>query len=567
MLSFIAVLIGGLVVLPVERVWAVDSDYGPDGYFSTLSAGEMPMRTITSEANARKVLFGKSGASMVNPEAAGGGTAKIDGKYLVLGKGPNTNSLNRSPKSASTDEKGLWSKTTLLADNEVLLLADDVMTRGFAFDSNSSPWTNTFDAVSGYESKVAKVSKELDSETYYSMFERDVFGPASRLNAVCIRESGCYGGFDATDETGQSESIGSYRVFPLSIGDMAEYFNASDGAVSADDAKRRCSGGVCNNSASSYWLRSARWDYTSIGFYVSSSGFPSYYSTSDTAQGFRPALRLSLDNLLLSANSNNQGQSGVGDLRLTFVESGEQLDEWFASVSGDAGSRELNLSGSSGYGNVLGWKIVDPELGVVLGSGRTSAGGNVSLPEAAMTDESKAYDLYVWGQEDGSAVEGWTNKATEPEKTTITGWQVKGVTGTDVSGEVESEVVVTLPAAFVLDGAKAGDDSRWVGNNANLAIDVAGVAEEEQVVVRIAAQDGDPSLAIVSGQRSLAYELRVNQSDSMSEHNGSELVVSSGESVAATLQARFIDGAVPSNAGAGDYAGTLNFQIVIEDTP
>ncbi|WP_152596811.1 hypothetical protein, partial [Bifidobacterium psychraerophilum] len=130
-----------------------------------------------------------------------------------------------------------------------------------------------------------------------------------------------------------------------------------------------------------------------------------------------------------------------GDLRLTFAELGKQLSSWSASVVGAAGSRTLSLSGSSDLGSDLGWKVVDPVTFTVLGSGRTSAGGNMVLPESLMTSATTDYDLYVWGQEDGSATVGLTNRATEPVKMTITGWKVQvppsygiEVTGTTMGG-------------------------------------------------------------------------------------------------------------------------------------
>ncbi|WP_353335680.1 isopeptide-forming domain-containing fimbrial protein [Bifidobacterium psychraerophilum] len=152
---------------------------------------------------------------------------------------------------------------------------------------------------------------------------------------------------------------------------------------------------------------------------------PDNRTTNFTIFGLRPAVRLGLDGLVLSALSSDQSQNTSGDLRLTYVEPGKQLHTWSASVVGAAGSRALSLSGSSDLGSDMGWKIVDPVTSTVLGSGRTSAGGNMVLPEALMPDVSKDYDLYVWGQEDGSAAGGLTNRATEPVKTTITGWQVK----------------------------------------------------------------------------------------------------------------------------------------------
>ncbi|WP_162174592.1 isopeptide-forming domain-containing fimbrial protein [Bifidobacterium crudilactis] len=440
-LSMFMLLGGVLVGLPVERAAADDAAVTgtvkagvADGYFSTLTA--FPMRSVGATADgARKVLFGRSG-SLANAaqevESGDADTAEVDGKYLVLGKGPNTTSVNRSPRSTSESDSWAWSKTTQLDANEVLLWADDVVTTPFAFAAGSScsgyP-CNTFDAgtatdgVASYESYVAKVSRQLGSDTYYSDVELNQMGAASKLSGVCTKggTTGCNSGY-ATD---QSTSVGSYRVFPLSTGDMAEYFNANDGYIDADNVKR------CPNiihSASASWLRSAYWSNSNYAFYMEYGGRPNYIFTYDTGLGLRPALRLNVDNLLLSADSSNQSQGGGGDLRLTFVESGKKLHNgWSASVSGGEGSRVLSLSGSSDLDaqSGLGWKVVDPESNTVLGSGRTSSGGNMALPESAMSDESKDYDLYVWGQEDGSAAEGLTNKATEPVKTTIKGWKVK----------------------------------------------------------------------------------------------------------------------------------------------
>ncbi|MCI1637141.1 MAG: isopeptide-forming domain-containing fimbrial protein [Bifidobacterium crudilactis] len=125
---------------------------------------------------------------------------------------------------------------------------------------------------------------------------------------------------------------------------------------------------------------------------------------------------------------------------------------WSGSVTGVSGSRTLSLSGDSDLGTNLGWKVVDPVSNTVLGSGRTN--GNMLLPESKMTDESKDYDLYVWGQQDGSAAVGLTNKATEPVKTTIKGWQVK----TPPSYEIE----LTGTTSGELKAYRIGDYGEWV---------------------------------------------------------------------------------------------------------
>jgi hypothetical protein len=408
----------------------------------------------------------------------------------------------------------------------------------------------------------------------YSSFEQGLLRSA-KLEGVCTaaQSVGCSSGSEPVTDPVGSFSVNAYKVFPLSIGDVNKYFGHFSGTnadpnlackIYIDDTAQT----GCANGASGSWLRSARWSHNSIAVRVKINGEPNTFNTNQETPGLRPALRLGLDNLLLSADSQDQSQRASSDLRLTFVESGKKLNEdWSVSVSDDAGPRRLSLSGRSDLDaqSGLGWKVVDPESNTVLGSGKTNDGGNTRLPMLAMTDELKDYDLYVWGQQDGSESAGLTNKATEPVKTTIKGKQLPG---SDVSGEVESEVMVTLPAGFVLDGTKAGDVSQWVGNNVNLAINVAGVAEGEQVAVRVAAQNGDPALEITSGEKSLGYELRVNQSSTpLKFQNGSDLVVSSGTPVAATLQARFVDGIVASDADAGDYAGALTFQITVEDIP
>jgi uncharacterized repeat protein (TIGR02543 family)/LPXTG-motif cell wall-anchored protein len=49
----------------------------------------------------------------------------------------------------------------------------------------------------------------------------------------------------------------------------------------------------------------------------------------------------------------------------------------------------------------------------VVTSGKSN-GGNVVLPDSY--DAAHGYTLYYWGQQDGSATNGWSNKATEPVK-------------------------------------------------------------------------------------------------------------------------------------------------------
>ncbi|MCI1635860.1 DUF6273 domain-containing protein [Bifidobacterium sp.] len=571
LLSVVLVVVTGLVVLagvvsPVERAVAADGftpRYGADGYFSALADGEMPMRSITSEANARKVLFGKSGG-LTDPSAPGY-TAQNNGKYLLLGKGVNEPKI-RNPLSLSTTYAN--SLTTSVGAGQVLLWAEDMVTGYFKFaDTNM----NAFDAGSGYESNVAKASKALDSDTYYAPIERDNFGDATSLNAVCVNESGCNMSYGNEEEN----SKGVYRVFPLSTGDMAEYFNAENGTKSADKLKRRCSGGACNGSSTlGSWLRTAYWNRSISSVSVlNKDGAVSNQNANNTYFGLRPAFRLGLDGLVLSADSGDQSQAGVGDVQLTFVDETQGAPTGVVVDVADVGGEwVLDLEGSSDLaGDRLGWKLVDPQAtdGTVVASGNTS-GGNMVLGDL---DVDRDYSLYVWGQEDGSATTGWSNKATKPVIRTVrvNSHGLNQVGAGDhsvvVTGQISGGVVVTLPAGFVLDGNRAGDVSEWVGDNANLQVNTALVESDERVVVRLKDISGSP-LLLSSGGRSLAYELRVNQQASLLDSQSGGLLVAAGSSdtpVSATLQARFIGGVVPESAKSGNYYGQLTFQVAVED--
>jgi fimbrial isopeptide formation D2 family protein len=413
------------LVVPVERASAAPVDLGPDGYFSTLGAGALPVAS-GNWASTRRIVFGKQG----NTGTYGGAT--VSGGYKTLAKGAVA-----SVPDADFGQNQAWTKsaTTSVAANEALLWADDAVTAGFAFDTNIA-YRNTFDSATGsYRSNLAQVSDAVGAANY-SSFEQSLLRAAA-VEGVCTAAQtvGCSSG----SYTQQSDSVNGYQVFPLSIGDVNKYFNHTSGWAS--NANLACPADSCANGASGSWLRSAYWIVPVGAFSVRSGVGPFNDNTNSTAFGLRPALRLGLDGLLLSALNSNQGQGASGDLRLTYVEPGKQLDSWSASVSGAAGSRTLSLSGASDLGADMGWKIVDPVTSTVLGSGRTSAGGNMALPETLMPDATKDYDLYVWGQQDGSATVGLTNRATEPVKATITGWKVRvppsygiEVTGTTSGG-------------------------------------------------------------------------------------------------------------------------------------
>ncbi|MCI1660353.1 SpaA isopeptide-forming pilin-related protein [Bifidobacterium psychraerophilum] len=552
-MSLFLVLPLALVALPADRASAAPVDLGPDGYFSGLGAGALPVVDKDNEtpgisadgwANTRRIVFGKQGDTGTYAGAT------VSGGYKTLAKGPVVSESGRSFRNATVPTNDYSaSSTTSVAANEALLWADDTVTAGFRFDTNPT-YRNSFDsATASYKSNLAQVSDAVGA-TNYSSFEQSLLRVAT-VEGVCTapQPTGCSAAAEPTG-TPFSPSINSYRVFPLSIGDMNKYLGFARSSYSQVDLNNlRCktnidngNSGYCANGAYSDWLRSAEWTYRDSAYRGAGNNLGIQANpTSNTLMGLRPALRLGLDGLLLSALSGDQSQNTSGDLRLTYVEPGKQLHTWSASVVGVAGERELDLSGSSDLGSDMGWKIVDPDTGVVLGSGRTSAGGSRVLPEALMPDATKDYDLYVWGQQDGSATVGLTNRATEPVKTTIKGWPVVSY-GIEVSGTTSGglkayrigdyadavfdhtgalrSVKLTTPAAVVPAvlaaagaaggvGVDAGNPVGWVGSHwlgypsVPLSDDVTSAfspyAGSLQLFARQLAQEGDAALGGVRG--------------------------------------------------------------------
>ncbi|MEE8703251.1 isopeptide-forming domain-containing fimbrial protein [Bifidobacterium crudilactis] len=130
----------------------------------------------------------------------------------------------------------------------------------------------------------------------------------------------------------------------------------------------------------------------------------------------RPALRLKLGTLLLSAHSENQTQVLDDDdsLRLTFADENWSLkDSKLDSVPGTLMVDADEDASIDGYG----WKAVDPtaEDGSVFASG-FSEDGNI---DTSVFPAGKVLDFYFWGQENGSAEKGWSNRATTANRVTI----------------------------------------------------------------------------------------------------------------------------------------------------
>jgi hypothetical protein len=227
-LSLLLVLPLVLVALPVRQASAESWDLGPDGYFSTLGAGALPVVDKDNEtpamagdgwANTRRIVFGKQGSTGTY------GGATVSGGYKTLAKGavgsvPDANSFSQYGNQAYSK-----SATTAVAANEALLWADDTVTAGFAFDVNATS-RNSFDSATGsYRSNLALVSDAVGAANY-STFEQGLLRAAA-VEGVCTAAQpvGCSSGSYAQ----QSDSVNAYRVFPLSAGDLNGFVGTTGG--------------------------------------------------------------------------------------------------------------------------------------------------------------------------------------------------------------------------------------------------------------------------------------------------------------------------------------------------
>jgi hypothetical protein len=320
-------LLAGVLVLPVERA-AAAGDLGPDGYFSTLREGAKPVAEH-DWASTRRILFGITDSSKTY------GGASVSGGYKTLAKGR----LDSVKDTVSTS--WIEAATTSVESNEALLWADDTVTGLVAFDKDM-PTSGFFDA-SGYKSNLANLSDQV-ADKNYSTFEKSLMRSG-------VLEGLCTGNYSDECENGPKSSEYTYAAFPLSTGDMYGFFPLQYGSPKESDLQ--CAHnlvgdwnhfGTCENGGYGYWTRSQSWGFDSQADSIYDFGGGPFGTNASLAlNGLRPALRLKLDNILLTANSDDQGQSASGDL-------GSQL--WIpAKPSMPDGQPRLSVARVSGNWN------------------------------------------------------------------------------------------------------------------------------------------------------------------------------------------------------------------------
>ena len=422
--AMFALMVGANTLMPVHKASADAHDYGPDGYFSTMLDGATPLASPHNEwPRARRIVFGRTDSSQTY------GNAEVSGGYKMLAKGE----VASEHAMVNQAYRYTWSYTTSVAADEVLLWSDDVVTAGFTF--NEYNVGHSFEnPETGFKSNLALASESV-AERNYSIFERTLLRKG-QLEGVCSAEL-C----SVINWWGPQEGTSTYEysVFALAIGDVKKYFGVPGVTQTPGTGDRvACPSKTCANGASGSWFRSANWDTGAQVTLLGNAGDTGTSTAYPTTNGLRPAFRLRLDSLLLSANAANQSQvltapdvalpQHPDSLRLTFVESGTQMTSWSALVTGGVGSRVLDLQATSNLSSAqdaVGWKLVEKgESEKVRASGVTDAatGGSVALPSDL--SDLTTYDLYVWGQDSGSSSEGWSNKASEPVVCTLTGDEV-----------------------------------------------------------------------------------------------------------------------------------------------
>jgi fimbrial isopeptide formation D2 family protein len=484
-LSMFVLLAGVLVVLPVERAAADSVELGPDGYFSALEdtdgdgqilpvvdseTGTPGTQNANGWINTRRILFGKTDSSVTY------GGASVSGGYKTLGVGGQYGipSIEHITFFWTYDEDiNRWeevkaSSSTGISENEALLWAEDRVTPAFAMSATPNSTFDDSGNIPPYMSTLASTGDGPGDDDVagknYSLLETAQLRNAA-VEGVCTNfASSCVAHYDY-----QSSSDYEYRVFPLSFGDLVKYFRypnipkelpgtrqpGADTNLASPDCLADlggCSPSEVNHQAfRGSWLRGSDWG-SHNGLLLMGNGrlHSNTAASAVTNAGLRPAVRLDLKNLLLSAHEGNQSQvlAAVDSLSLTFVESGTKTTAWSVSVSGGAGSRVLDLRAASELGaqDAVGWKLVEQgESQTVKASGKTSAaaGGTVALPSDV--SDSATYDLYLWGQESGSASKGWSNKASEPLHCTLTGDTVScpkspPLCGIELTGQTAGEL-------------------------------------------------------------------------------------------------------------------------------
>ncbi|MFT8927005.1 MAG: InlB B-repeat-containing protein [Bifidobacterium sp.] len=413
---FLAVLalVTSITMANLQESKAVETEnpYGPDGYFSSLAAGERPVYDNGWE-NTPTILFGtqetdKTGQTAENDETDQTDESKTPGRYRTLAKGQLFGKLDSSVLEASPNA----SSFTSVGQNEALLFSEDTVTEPFGFDTSETA-SNTFDnAEDSYKSNLAKVSEKTTS-TDFSEFEQKQL-VASPLEGTCTESHDSSCSQPSTEPEGGSSSVNAYAAFPLAYGDITQYFPkqsnllTGNGSTSSGGiAGLACPNAACSKQSAGYWLRSPLWGSADLVYSVDRNGLVET-TAANGKRALRPAVRLDLSKLLLTSSAKDQSQDPEADQQLTFVDETKS----FTLTKLEVKDGKLVIDGTTDMEDAtgFGWKLVDPKNpDKVVSSGNTNGNMSHSLKE----DDSNTYHLYIWAQRNEASEVGISGSASK----------------------------------------------------------------------------------------------------------------------------------------------------------
>lgn len=534
--------------------------YGPDGYFSTLMPGAKPVAESGSFHDQQTIEFGPQGVQQNWP------WGQLSGQYKVLGLGPiesQDHSYKEDDADASLDFN-TWSATTSLQSGEALLF--DTKTQypemTYADEDAHVPFDNS---NLGYQSNLFGYFGGQSTIETSAMSARPVEG-------VCV--SNCTNYPSIQDSISSSE----YAAFPLSTGDLNTFFGVTSlsGTLEDDHASNigvYSDDGEFNDDVG-YWLRSPVWSAPAEAVAVNYDGYIKNETVLDNEHyGLRTAFRLDLSKVLLTAYP---ARSGSGCLNpngqvdydwnpcpvktLTLLDSTKDMNHPQINIDSHY-TVSITEAGNNPDIDGYGWKLVDPtDPTKVVESGFVGKSETFYLPDGFM-DFQGTYDLWYWGQKNGSASAGLSNTATNPLRVTIKNMQA-----------VPYEV--TIPAAYTLDGGKPGDAASWVGDTHNVKIDVGSLPDPYHIV-RLTVQDiSDLDYEHnIAGCGPLPFRLQNYYDDPDNYGNTQEGDYEEAdegyEPMEYTIRANWGNWTtmtaekVPDNACVGTYTGTVTFRVSV----
>ncbi|MDR0951072.1 MAG: hypothetical protein LBM13_05550 [Candidatus Ancillula sp.] len=337
----------------------------------------------------------ETGAGEVNEN---GTCNNFDAGWEILGVAGGT-----SIPSEMIDGKG---KTTRLNDNSVYLVADEITSKAFPFhtgNNNNCSSTNSNGCNNFEGGELENVANSWGAGNVSNVELNNI--RSEELDGVCNTADGCnYLGIDLT--------ASNYKFFPIANADVNGGFSKITNSNLVHPKSE-------HHNVNYYWTRSpsnddkanviTSWDSASVSSYNTTFAY-----AADTV-GFRPAFRMSLDNLLLTTPDDSGAEI------FTFSDNSSDAPIIDSEITA-TNSTSLQIGGlngsSSGGKDHLVYKILDNKTkddGGVKKIGTSNSLDDLNINLAGLSDGD--YSLYVWSQKDGNCLT--TGCSNEGSKATL----------------------------------------------------------------------------------------------------------------------------------------------------